>query len=100
MENNEKKPTFEPVSAEEAKKIRAFREKVDMLSGTVDCGSGFRDPYVACYGKAEGEGCCMRPNGQDVFGVCAPTSGTTAFQLKCISDPTQLPDGPGLPDWP
>ena len=29
MENDKKKPTFEPVSAEEAKKIRAFGNKDD-----------------------------------------------------------------------
>lgn len=95
MKNEKMKPTFEPVSAEEAKRIRAFRDVVESQSGTVDCGSGFIDPYVACSGKGPGVGCCFRPNSQDVFGICAPASGTVAYPLKCITNPTELP-----PDWP
>lgn len=100
MENNEKKPTFEPVSAEEAKKIRAYREKIITQSGGIDCGSGSHDSYGSCIGKPEGVPCCVtKPNGQNEIGICARESGTDS-NMKCITDPTQLPDGPSLPEWP
>lgn len=100
MKNEKMKPTFEPVSAEEAKKIRAFRESVNMQSGTVDCGSGSHDPYAVCSGKAEGAGCCLTmPNGQNVIGYCAKNvSGTEDGGLKCITNPTEVPDKPIKPE--
>ena len=56
MENDKKKPTFEPVSAEEAKKIRAF-DSVGLNSGT-ECASGDEPKKKACEGKSSGAYCC------------------------------------------
>ena len=102
MEDNKKKPIFEPVSAEEAKKIRAFKEGISPKSGTVDCGSGFHDSYASCATKNYGEACCLTlPNGENVIGYCANNinseSGTTDGTLKCITNPTEVPDRPILP---
>ena len=57
MENDKKKPTFEPVSAEEAKKIRSFDGK-DLFSGTTECASGDEPKKKACEGKSSGAYCC------------------------------------------
>lgn len=98
MKNNKNKTVFEPVSAEEAKKIRAYRENIITQSGAIDCGSGSHDPYSSCIGKPEGVECCVtRPNGQNEIGICANASGTDG-NLMCITDPTQVPDKPIKPD--
>ena len=70
--NNQKKPTFVPVSVEEAKKIRAYEGTKTPHSG-VECPSGGEDAYSVCMNKSEGDECCYYNNGHEVHGHCVHT---------------------------
>lgn len=96
MKSGNNKIVFEPISAEEAKQVYAYRETFNPHSGDLDCGSGFNDPYMTCRGKSVGSKCCITlPNGQNVIGTCAVNSTSTAIDgLLCITNPTEVPDKP------
>ena len=66
METDKKKPTFEPISAEEAKKIRAILDSIDPTSAT-ECPSGEFAQIIACNGLLEGDECCWN---SDIRGHC------------------------------
>ncbi|MCM1256188.1 MAG: hypothetical protein NC221_08730 [Duncaniella sp.] len=66
MKDTSKKPAFEPVSDEEAKKIRASSGSLNPTSAT-ECPSGENAQIVACNGKYEGDQCCYST---DIYGRC------------------------------
>lgn len=89
MENDKKKPTFEPVSAEEAKKIRASGNKDGSWDSGVLCESGVQDAQQACIGKGSGAPCCYMLNGQEKIGKCVEFGTfppTSLLSMKCIVD--------------
>lgn len=100
IENSNKKTVFEPVSAEEAKKIRgAFTEKNSNKLSGIECPSGGDFIYEPCIGKYEGAICCFHSGANDIYGVCVnDESGPTAYTLRCATDPSHFP--PDWPDWP
>lgn len=93
MEDNMKKPVFEPVSAEEAKKIRATAND-DVPPSGLECSSG--SAYAACEGKSEGYWCC-EDRGNRYYGRCGyddndrPSGSTLPRQLKCKEIPGVFP---------
>ncbi len=80
MKDSTKKPVFEPVSAEEAKKIRATAGE-DVPPSGLECPSGGDREYDSCYGKNEGDWCCI-DLGEKNFGRCRYESGSYS-KLKC-----------------
>ena len=87
MENDKKKPTFEPVSAEEAKKIRATGNKDGSWDSGVLCESGITTREGACIGKAEGADCCYMTNGEEQIGKCVEFGSyppTSLLSMKCV----------------
>ena len=98
MENDKKKPTFEPISAEEAKKIRAYGESREAPPSGLECQSGGDRMYEPCLGKSEGAWCCYMENGGNVYGRCiVDNSGPALLHLRCK---TQHEVGPWPPDEP
>ncbi len=96
MENDKKKPTFEPVSAEEAKKIRATGNKEGRWDSGVRCESGIQDKWAACWLKTDDDPCCYWDNGQEKRGVCVvgpppyepePPYPETFLRLQCKTEP-------------
>ena len=84
--NNQKKGVFEPVSAEEAKKIRAYENgNGGSWESGIECASG-GDAVELCFGKYPGAPCCYLYNGKEVYGKCVYFNGTTALDLICVSD--------------
>ena len=90
MENDKKKPTFEPVSAEEAKRIRAYNGGESMTSGSgVECTSGSTDPYAVCQLSHYGQECCYLRNGEEIHGVCDWAGGFVEVgRLVCTDHPS------------
>ena len=80
MEDNKKKPVFEPVSAEEAKKIRATANH-DVPPSGLECPSGGDREYDSCSGKNEGDWCCF-DSGNKNYGHCSHEFGSQS-RLKC-----------------
>ncbi|MDE6344647.1 MAG: hypothetical protein K2L69_07910 [Muribaculaceae bacterium] len=94
MENDKKKPTFEPVSAEEAKKIRATGNKDGQWNSGVLCESGITTREGACIGKSEGADCCYYQNGNELHGKCVEFGlypPGSLLSLKCVTSLTKLP---------
>lgn len=87
MENNKKKPIFEPVSAEEAKKIRASGDKEGRWDSGVLCESGVIGPQQACIGKGIGAACCYMRDGEELHGKCVEFGSyppDTLLSMKCV----------------
>lgn len=86
-----KKQVFEHVSAEEAKKIRAYGggESMTSGSGSLCPPSGATDPWAVCQLKHEGEKCCYRDHaGMEVYGTCVFGGGFGEVnRLKCVERP-------------
>lgn len=95
MKDSTKKPVFEPVSAEEAKKIRATVNN-DLPPSGLECSSG--DAYSACYDKSLNDWCC-EDRGDRYYGRCGydendqPSGSTNPRILKCIEKPGVFPGG-------
>ena len=68
MENDKKKPTFEPISAEEAKKIRATSNNDGRWDSGVLCQSGVSTREEACISKYSGADCCYYEHGMELRG--------------------------------
>ncbi|MCM1256189.1 MAG: hypothetical protein NC221_08735 [Duncaniella sp.] len=82
MEHTPKKPAFEPVSDEEAKKIRASSGTRDECESATECFSGADKFTDACVGRGEGCACCV----DNRYGKCyypQNQSGTTGNKLTC-----------------
>ena len=70
MDNKNKKPIFEPVSAEEAKQIRATCGKTtDYPPSGLECTSGDGSKYSACKNKEEWSWCCWNDSTKH-YGRC------------------------------
>lgn len=97
MDDTNKKPTFEPISQEEAKKIRAFEDNEgNTLNSGVDCGSGFDGIETPCLNKPEGADCCYFNNGEEHHGKCVYYGSDPVdsfMSMKCIVHPTDVPRG-------
>lgn len=66
-----KKPIFQPVSAEEAKRIRATAGKTtDYPPSGLECTSGEESRYSACRNKPAQEWCCWNDNSTIRYGRC------------------------------
>lgn len=98
MENNKKNPIFEPVSAEEAKKIRSYKGGESLTSGSgAICESGISDPWQACISMSSGAECCYYENGQEKRGKCVFTNEPpdpyrppeTFLYTKCKTDQSE-----------
>lgn len=81
---NKTKSIFEPISSEDAKKIKAYAEGGRYDSG-VECPSGGVDESAACQGKPEGAECCYYGHNGPVRGTCQYDGpGTVAMPYKCV----------------
>lgn len=67
MKKDEKKPTFEPVSVEEAKKIRANVGSTINPTSATECPSGDKPQLQACKGKSYWDECCWNSS---IYGRC------------------------------
>lgn len=85
MESQDKKPVFEPVSVEEAKKIRALAgsEREYPPSG-LECSSGSDGRFDPCRYKVEWSWCCW-DDGSRHYGRCKkyPTDPEGQERLFC-----------------
>ena len=88
MKNDSKKPVFEPVSIEEAKKIRATRAEGDNPPSGTLCTSGVEN---TCSGKFENDWCCVDTGYRRYYGRCQHPSGTKYGSLQCIELPGVFP---------
>ena len=79
METDKKKPTFEPISAEEAKKVRATAGSIDPTSAT-ECPSGDRAKERACEGKHYWDECCWDSSN---YGRCVNQQHDEFGELYC-----------------
>lgn len=77
-----KKVVFEPISAEEAKKIRAAGNDRMYPPSGLECESGGDRLYDPCEGKEEGEWCCY-DDGKFVYGKCHEIY--EEGRLRCIT---------------
>ena len=94
MKNEKMKPTFEPVSVEEAKKIRASGNKDDRQdSGITRCESGIQDKWAACWLKTDNDPCCYWDGGQEKRVICINTNfstiepPSTLLYMMCKTEP-------------
>lgn len=70
MKDDKKKPIFEPITPEEAKKIKASGTYDSWDSGVL-CTSGSTDRYEVCQEKYHGADCCYLDNaGNEIYGKC------------------------------
>lgn len=86
MEQN-KKPIFESISVEEAKKIRAYDGGRDNPPSGLQCASGGDWVYETCLGQYSGAWCCHLENGGKVYGRCEiDYTGPALMELKCATN--------------
>lgn len=92
MESNNKKPVFEPISPEEAKKIRAYDNTRENPPSGLECLSGWGSMYDPCIGKGEDDWCCYHSGFSEIHGKCRmSSSGTEGIRLICVTN--------GTPPW-
>ena len=91
--NNQKKGVFEILSAEEAKKIRAYSGGESLTSGDdgYNCPSG-TGAFSQCQSSHEGAKCCYYDEaGNVVRGVCVFAGGFgDVYRLKCSNLPWEI----------
>lgn len=88
MDTENKKPVFQQLTAEEAKKVRATITR-DQCESATECPSGDEREYKACDGRGEGCACCI-DGGNFRYGRCQyveETSGSAweSPRLKCVN---------------
>lgn len=88
MDTENKKPVFQQLTAEEAKKVRATITR-DQCESATECPSGGDREYEACVGRGEGCACCVE-GGNFRYGRCQyvtePSgSGGLKTRLKCVN---------------
>lgn len=97
MKRDKNQPIFEPISPEEAKQIRAYRESRNLTSGSgIECPSGSADAYTVCQTSHSGAECCYLDNaGNEVHGVCVFGGGFVEVdRLKCSNLPWEVDPDP------
>lgn len=83
-----KKPIFESISVEEAKKIRAYDGGRDNPPSGLQCASGGDWVYETCLGQYPGAWCCHLENGREVYGKCERDyNGPALMELRCVTNP-------------
>lgn len=78
-----KKSIFEPISAEEAKKIKAYKEDINPTSATF-CTSGEDRRWTACDSQMINDDCCW-DDGQSHYGRCEESIYNGATRLYCAN---------------